>query len=181
MLSWNYRFFGKLVLILLLCSIQVLYAQKKKFEIEDWEVSSNRRQPPVKIMDAVGFKEGMIIGEVGAGTGRMTMWIADRVGDVDNPKLPRGKLDIAFMINVYHHLDEPIPLIANIIPSLKKGGLLVIVECDPDKVEWGKSHGCMKKEDMTRHLEKAGFNVIRIENILNEDSIYISEVKDKDG
>jgi len=216
MFSRNWKRYNRLALIFLFCFIQIVFAQKKKFKIEEWEIGLNKRQPPVKIMDAVGFKEGMIIGEVGAGTGRMTMWLADRVGDtgkvyandidrdalkhleerckrdgftnietilgdVADPKLPKRKLDIVFMINVYHHLDEPIPLIANILPSLKKGGLLAIVECDPDKVEWGESHGCIQKKDMTRHLEKAGFNVIRIENILNEDRIYISEVKDKDG
>ena len=38
-------------------------------------------QPPEKIMDAIGLKPGMIIGEVGAGTGRFTVWLARRVGD----------------------------------------------------------------------------------------------------
>jgi len=37
-------------------------------------------QPPEKIMDAIGLKSGMVIGEVGAGTGRFTVWLARRVG-----------------------------------------------------------------------------------------------------
>lgn len=39
-----------------------------------------RLQPPEKIMDAIGLKPGMVIGEVGAGTGRFTVWLARRVG-----------------------------------------------------------------------------------------------------
>ncbi len=193
-----------------LVTVSLLMAQDRSFQIEEWEKRLNRRQPPVKIMDAIGMKPGMVIGEVGAGTGRMTMWIADRVGDsgkiyandintkslehlrercqrdgfknveiivgeVENPKLPASALDIAFMINVYHHLDNPVPLIRNILPSLKPNGILAIVECDPDKVEWGKEEGCTGKKDMTRELKEAGFEVVRIETFLNEDNIFIAK------
>lgn len=41
----------------------------------------NRFQPPDKIMDAIGLKEGMVIGEVGAGWGRFTVHLARRVGN----------------------------------------------------------------------------------------------------
>jgi SAM-dependent methyltransferase len=188
----------------------LVLAQERLFQIEGWEKRLNSRQPPVKIMDTIGMKAGMVIGEIGAGRGRMTMWIADRVGDsgkvyandidkralehlrerckrdgfenveiivgeVENPKLPAKALDIAFMINVYHHLDSPVPLIRNILPSLKPNGILAIVDCDPDKVYWGKEHGCAGKKDMVRKLKEAGFEVIRIETFLNEDNIYIAK------
>jgi ubiquinone/menaquinone biosynthesis C-methylase UbiE len=194
----------------MLLTASLLMAQDRSFQIEAWEKRLNRRQPPVKIMDTIGIKPGMVIGEVGAGTGRMTMWIAERVGDsgkvyandinrrslehlerrcerdgfenveiivgeVEDPKLPANALDIAFMINVYHHLDNPVPLIRNILPSLKPNGILAIVECDPDKVDWGKEHGCTGKKDMVRALKEAGFEVIRIETFLNEDNIYIAK------
>ena len=35
-----------------------------------WEKRQNDRQPPEKVMNAIGVKPGMIIGEVGAGRGR---------------------------------------------------------------------------------------------------------------
>jgi ubiquinone/menaquinone biosynthesis C-methylase UbiE len=38
-------------------------------------------QPPGKIMDAIGVKEGMVIGEAGAGGGWFTFYLAERVGD----------------------------------------------------------------------------------------------------
>ena len=38
-------------------------------------------QPPDKIMDSIGVKEGMEIGEVGVGQGYLTFHLADRVGD----------------------------------------------------------------------------------------------------
>ncbi len=49
--------------------------------IETWEKKINEeRQPPEKVMDAIGVKPGMIIGEVGAGRGRYTVHLAERVG-----------------------------------------------------------------------------------------------------
>ena len=202
----------RIAILGILLTIQFLGAQEKSFHIEEWEKGLNRRQPPVKIMDAIGVKPGMIIGEVGAGTGRMTMWLASRIGDsgkvyandinkrslerlrwrskrdgfknveiiigdVEDPKLPPNTLDIAFMINVYHHLDAPVPLIRNILPSLKPDGILAIVECDPDKIDWGEEHGCKREKDMVKELDEAGFEVIRIETFLNEDSLYIARPK----
>ncbi len=184
--------------------------QNSSFQIEEWEKGLNERQPPNKIMDAIGLRRGMIIGEVGAGTGRMTVWLADRVGEagkvfandiegtaldhlrrrckrdgiknveiirgrMDDPKFPVATLDIAFMINVYHHLADPVQLIRNIRPSLTHDGMLAIVECDPDKVSWGDEHGCTGKESMIAILKKAGFEVVRIENFLEEDSLYIAK------
>ncbi len=51
------------------------------------EGQSNREswQPPDKIMDAVGVKPGMHIGEAGAGQGYLTFYLAKRVG-------PQGKV-----------------------------------------------------------------------------------------
>ncbi len=45
-----------------------------------WEQANNERQPPDRVMDAVGVKPGMVIGEVGAGRGRYTLPLARRVG-----------------------------------------------------------------------------------------------------
>jgi SAM-dependent methyltransferase len=203
-------FYFLLIAILLSNFTVTGHSQDRSFQIEDWEKGLNQRQPPIKIMDAIGLQPGMTIGEVGAGTGRMTMWLADRVGvsgkvyanDIErsaldhlkkrckrdgfknveiiqgqmaNPRFPAGTLDIAFMINVYHHLADPVLLIRNIHPSLKPDGVLAIVECDPDKINWGDEHGCARKDDMIEALKKAGFEVVRIETFLDEDSLYIAK------
>ena len=187
----------------------IIIDQERSFQVEEWEKGLNIRQPPVKIMDAIGLKQGMSVGEVGAGTGRMTMWLADRVGesgmvyandidrsaldhlkrrcrrdgfknvetivgDINNPGFPSDSLDIAFMINVYHHLADPVSILRNLRPCLKPDSVLAIVECDPDKVDWGDEHGCAQKEDMIKTLKKAGFEVVRIETFLDEDSLYIA-------
>jgi SAM-dependent methyltransferase len=51
---------------------------KRRVERED---SINEKlQPPEKVMDAIGVKPGMTIGEIGAGHGRYTVHLARRVG-----------------------------------------------------------------------------------------------------
>lgn len=47
----------------------------------EWENSINKKlQPPEQVMDAIGIKPGMVIGEIGAGHGRYTVHLARRVG-----------------------------------------------------------------------------------------------------
>lgn len=47
---------------------------------EAWELGVTVRQYPGKVMDAIGVKPGMVIGEIGAGRGRFTVYLAQRVG-----------------------------------------------------------------------------------------------------
>jgi len=50
-----------------------------------YEVRLNERQPPEFVLKTIGVRPGMVIGEVGAGTGRYTVQIASRIR-------PDGKL-----------------------------------------------------------------------------------------
>ena len=59
-----------LFLMIVLFSFNAVQGQANR---EEW-------QPPGKIMDAVGVKPGMVIGELGAGRGYMTFYLAERVG-----------------------------------------------------------------------------------------------------
>jgi len=203
----------KLWIILLLCFCLVggLFSQQRKITVEEWEKRLNKLQPPKEIMDAIGVRPGMILGEIGAGTGRMTVWLADRVGEkgkvyandidqealnhlnrrckkdnfqnvvtilgeVEDPLLPENTLDLAFMINVYHHLDMPVSLVRNIIPSLKSTGILAIVDADPDKSDFGPGHST-PMEEMLAQLDEAGYKLIRVESFLPDDNIYICRPK----
>jgi len=56
-------------------------ANRQEDMTESGEERDDRLQPPEKIMDAIGLKPGMVIGEVGAGMGRFTVHLARRVGN----------------------------------------------------------------------------------------------------
>jgi len=47
---------------------------------EGWEINTMKNQPPKRIMDSIGVKPGMVIGEVGAGRGRFTVYLSREVG-----------------------------------------------------------------------------------------------------
>ena len=171
-----------------------------------WEKRQNDRQPPEKVMDAIGVKPGMIIGEVGAGRGRYAVHMASRTGpegkvyaediskndleyldkrcvrdDIKNietilggetdPKLPANSLDLVYIINSYHHIDQVIPLMKNIIPALKVGGKLVIIEQEPGK-SGSNSHATPRKQ-LIKEAGEAGFSLVETIDILEIDLIYI--------
>ncbi|NIM57681.1 MAG: methyltransferase domain-containing protein [Candidatus Aminicenantes bacterium] len=183
--------------------------QKKDFTQEN-EIRLNRLQPPEKIMDAIGLKPGMVIGDIGAGWGRFAVWFADRVGetgkvyanDIDmgalmrlakrckdhgftnvivrhgkvvDPNIPSGVLDIAFMINVYHHLEKPVGLVRNLAPTLKPEGVLVIVEHCPEKS--GYRSESTSQEKLVKQAGQAGFELIKVDTFLERDNIYFFRPK----
>jgi ubiquinone/menaquinone biosynthesis C-methylase UbiE len=177
-----------------------------------WEAHQTAHQPPDKVMNAIGLKPGMSIGEIGAGRGRYAVLLAGRVGDtgkvyandIDKDKLeylehrcerdsinniiiiqgeetdplfPDSSLDIAFMINTYHHIEKKVEVIKNTIQALKHGGILAIVEHDPLKIPDMESH-TTAKEVLIDQAEQAGYELVRMEAFLERDNIYILRVKE---
>lgn len=166
---------------------------------EEREKRANESQPPQLIMNLVGIRPGLIIGEVGAGRGRVTVHMADRVGDngriyandidsealeyladrcrrlglsnveivhglVDDPRFPTNKLDLAFMAGVYNHLEKPVPLLKNLMPSLKPWGVVVMVE----------PASANPREKIDKEARQAGFQIEAvIEGQLKYSSIFV--------
>jgi SAM-dependent methyltransferase len=184
----------------------------QKQSYEEWEKKTFRKQPPEKVMDAAEIKAGMIIGEVGAGRGRFTVHLANRVGpkgkilandidgegldylrercfragiinvetilgDVDDPHFPEGALDMVFMVWTYHFFDQPIAMLKKLLPTLKPGGTMVLVEPDPIRGPGGPDHG-ISPERMRNDASKVGLKVVRIEDFLPEDLIFILKPHD---
>lgn len=184
--------------------------QTKSVAVEPWEVSINARQPIHKIIETIGLKPGMVIGEVGAGTGRVTVWLAVTVGPtgkvyandidasaldhlrkrcekeglanvatilgtVEDPCLPKSALDIAFMINTYHHLEKPVELVRNLLPALKENGILAIVERDKDRSIYRRE--ATSQKDFIAQMDQAGFEVVKVDTSMKEDNIYLARPK----
>lgn len=101
------------------------------------------------------------------------------MGTVDSPLLPAGEVDIAFMLLTYHHLEKPVDMLKNSVHCLKKDGVLVIVEHDPERSgESGREVTSLEK--LTREADEAGFEIIEInKKLLVRDNIYFLKVKNK--
>jgi len=87
---------------------------------EPWERELNVRQPPERVLNAIGIKPGMTIGEIGVGRGRYTVFLADKTGktgkvfanDIDETSLAylRGRcrwLGIDNVETVVGKMDDP--------------------------------------------------------------------------
>jgi SAM-dependent methyltransferase len=98
------------------------------------------------------------------------------LGEVDDPRFPEESLDMVFMVWTYHYFDQPITMLKKLIPALKSGGTVVLVEPDPIRGPGGSDHG-ISPERMRRDAAQAGLEVVRIEDFLPWDLIFILKVR----
>jgi ubiquinone/menaquinone biosynthesis C-methylase UbiE len=168
----------------------------KKFESEEREPYARRHE----IVAALELKPGMVVADIGAGTGLFTRLIAEKVetrgkvyavdiapeflahiaadakknkrtqvvtvrGSQETTNLPKGSVDVAFICDVYHHLERPDSVLASLREAIKPGGRLVLVEFD--RVE-GKSaafvlkHVRAGRNVFMKEIEAAGFKRIAL-------------------
>ena len=95
------------------------------------------------------------------------------LGKVDDPLLPDGEIDLVYVINTYHHFDDPVALLEKLIPSLKPDGRLVIIEHDLDKYGDEAGTHCTSQNELIDEVYRAGFILVRIETFLEKDNINI--------
>lgn len=140
-------------------------AQVMGYRGASWLERSEREkeEEPAKLIEALAVREGMVVADVGAGSGYHSFRLAPLVGDkgkvlaVDiqqemldlmtarakkekvtnvetvkgtdkDPKLPEGKVDLIFMVDVYHEFEHPYEMTEKLVAALKPGGRLVFVE-----------------------------------------------------
>ncbi len=84
------------------------------------------------------------------------------LGDVDNPNLPTGEVDLLLMVDVYHEFSQPESMLWEIRNSLKPKGVVALLEYreeDP-KVPIKPLHK-MSKRQVMKEYEKNGFKLVR--------------------
>jgi predicted methyltransferase len=75
-----------------------------------------------------------------------------------NPNLPKGKLDLVFMVDVYHEMAYPREMLAAIKNSLKPGGLILLLEYKAEDPEVPiKELHKMSLIQVDRELKSQGF------------------------
>jgi ubiquinone/menaquinone biosynthesis C-methylase UbiE len=85
------------------------------------------------------------------------------LGTQDATNLPAGSVDLVFICDVYHHLEQPEKTLASIRRALKPQGNLAVIEFD--KVEGRSSAFVLKhvrasKDVFLKEVERAGFTSI---------------------
>ncbi len=50
------------------------------------------------------------------------------LGTITNPNLPKGSVDLAFMVDAYHEFSHPYEMMQGVVKALKPGGRVVLIE-----------------------------------------------------
>ena len=98
------------------------------------------------------------------------------LGEVDDPLLPEGALDMVFIVNAFHDLTRPVVLLNSLISSLKPGATVVIIDRDPEKYGAAGDHFKSKKE-VLELIAQSDFALDRVETFLSQHNIYVVRPK----
>ena len=99
------------------------------------------------------------------------------LGKYDDPMLPKGMIDLALLVDVYHEFSEPQKMLDRIRESLKPDGRLVLLEYrkeDP-KVPIRPEHK-MSVAEVKAEVEPEGYKLDKVLEILPRQHIIIFRV-----
>ena len=198
----------------ILIAAPVLHAEEQNvrpginryYENPDWQQWVNTFERPGRevydkrhaIVDASGVRPGMVVADIGAGTGLFTHLFADRVGprgrvyavDISRPfienivrssrdqgltnvegivnshrdvSLPPDLIDLAFLVDTYHHFEYPASMLSSIHRSLRPGAILIVIDFHRDprySSSWVMGHVRAGKDAVIDEITKAGFRLI---------------------
>ncbi len=178
----------------------------------DWQQWVNTFERPGRevydkrfaIIEATDVRPGMVVADIGAGTGLFTRLFAERVGpqgrvyavDISRPfidnilrssrdqgftnvegvinshkdvSLPPASIDLAFLVDTYHHFEYPASMLSSIRKSLRAGATLIIIDFrrDPQhSSSWVMGHVRAGKDAVIDEITKAGFRLIDDKTLL---------------
>ncbi len=87
----------------------------------------------------------------------------------DDPKLPTGAVDLIFLCNVFHHLDDRATYFSKVTSALKPGGRVAIIDFYHDErsgnVGFPRKH-LVPREQVIEEMTKAGYRLLREHSLL---------------
>ena len=100
------------------------------------------------------------------------------LGTQTDPKLPVGSLDLAFLLDVYHHFNYPGPMLAHLRDSLREGGRLAIVDYyrrrDAMPSNDALEHIRIDQPEVIKEVEAGGFRLLsKHDHISNSQYVLI--------
>ena len=89
------------------------------------------------------------------------------LGDQKDAKLPAGEMDLAFILDAYHHFSYPVETMRNIRRCLKPDGRLVMIDFYRSREhptrgrEWCEKHIRLDRDGFAAEIATAGFKLER--------------------
>lgn len=89
------------------------------------------------------------------------------LGTSEDPRLPAGSIDAVLIVDTYHELEEPVPLLRNLAKSLKRPGRIGVVDFKKDGLGPGPPlEERVDPDVIVRDAETAGLKLARRETFL---------------
>ncbi len=93
---------------------------------------------------------------------KVTGHVVPVLGELWDPKLPEGKLDLILLVDVYHEFSHPEQMLAAMRKSLAPGGKVVLVEYRGEDPEVPiKPEHKMTKDQINKELTANGFKLAK--------------------
>jgi SAM-dependent methyltransferase len=84
-------------------------------------------------------------------------------GATRTSNLPEGCCDAVYMREVYHHFEDPEPMVASLRAALKPGGLLAVIDY-PERGRSGGNCHCIDQRTLVDQLTSWGFEAVTQED-----------------
>jgi len=94
------------------------------------------------------------------------------LGALEDPRFPPASLDMAFMVNVFHDLERPVELLAGLLPAMKPGAPVVVMDRDPARFKDAHGH-FLARDEVERMIGRSVFELVRVETFLRDHNLYI--------
>jgi len=89
-----------------------------------------------------------------------------RVVKTDDPEFAPHSIDVIFLCDTYHHIENRVAYFRNVMPSLKTGGRIVVVDFIKDTDFGPPRDHKMAQEVVIEELQKAGYKLIKTHDLL---------------
>jgi predicted methyltransferase len=86
-------------------------------------------------------------------------------GEAHDPKLPAQSLDLAILVHMYHEIAQPYALLYNLVPALKPGARVGIVDAFAPTAQHGTPPGLLRCE-----LQAVGYREISLDRLTGSDA-----------
>jgi len=101
------------------------------------------------------------------------------LGKPDDPMLPKGVIDLALLVDVYHEFAQPQKMLDRVRESLKPGGRLVLIEYRKGKDTLPRqTMHAMTVEEVKAEVEPQGFRLDKVLEILPNQHIIIFKIRE---
>ena len=96
------------------------------------------------------------------------------LGTEKDPLYADSSLDMVVIMIAFHDFKYPTEMMQNLIPALRPGAQVVIIERDPDKWEHGRGH-FLPVDELVDRIEEANYKIVKIMDFLPRDVIIVCQ------